>query len=339
MNSAVNPETFALGGPGKLNGCCCACFGAPPEPINPQSIVAQGGKFVTLPDSRILEYFVYGSTNADATVLVQIAGSFGTGRIFLEGDIEEMCKKLNIKGIAITVPGFGFSTVNVGGRIIDFAEDVDQVLKAENVDNFIVEGTSYGSAFAMALAWLFGKQGRVNGMHLHVPYLPLDISQGQEPHLGKAEALETSTAELQNFSSCHNFCLASFACWFAGMCGPCCAPAIPDYPAGGKFAWNDMQRSAIHSVYGGVFNTTADRVLTNWGFDVREIQLKGPNQVLISYATDDTDSPPDHGKWLAEYFQASVNADGGLQHLTYLGRFFKGELLKQFYDMTVGQPS
>ena len=154
----VNPDTFAMGGPGKSNGCCCACFGAPPGLIDPKNILAQGGKFVILPDSRILEYFVYGSTNADATVLVQIAGSMGTGRIFLEGEIQDTCKELNIKGISITVPGFGFSTVNVGRRIVDFAQDVDHVLIAENVDNFIVEGTSYGTPHAMALAWFFGSR-------------------------------------------------------------------------------------------------------------------------------------------------------------------------------------
>jgi hypothetical protein len=108
MSSQVGTENSALGGPGKSNGCCCACFGAIPGPIDPQKITTDGGKYVILPDSRVLEYFVYGSTDDDATVLVQISGSFGTGRIFLEGDIQKTCRDLNIKGISITVPGHGY---------------------------------------------------------------------------------------------------------------------------------------------------------------------------------------------------------------------------------------
>ena len=172
-------------------------------------------------------------------------------------------------------------------------------------------------------------------MHLHVPYIPLELSQEQEPKLSKGVAMEVSTRDLQNCSSCHNFCSVSIGCFCAKFLGSCCVPTIPDYPKAGVFAWNDMKRSAVHSVYGGVFNMTVDRALANWGFDIREISLKGPHQVLVSYAVDDEDAPPDHGRWLGEYFDATVNADGGLKHTTYLGRLFKGDLLRQFYDLTV----
>jgi hypothetical protein len=91
MSSKISEDkVVALGGPGKSNGCCCACFGARPDPIDPEKILADGGKYITLPDNRILEYFVYGSTHPDATVLVQIAGSFGTGQIFLK-EIYKTC--------------------------------------------------------------------------------------------------------------------------------------------------------------------------------------------------------------------------------------------------------
>ena len=109
---------------------------------------------------------------------------------------------------------------------------------------------------------------------------------------------------------------------------------MPDYPAAGALAFKDMIRSAVHSSYGTVFNTTEDQVLHNWGFDITEIPLKGPNQVLVSYALDDEDAPPDHGKWLGEHFQATVNAENkGLKHTTYLGQLFKGELITQFHQL------
>ena len=75
--------------------------------------------------------------------------------------------------------------------------------------------------------------------------------------------------------------------------------------------------------------------MQNWGFDIRDIPLKGPNKVLVSYALDDEDVPPEHGKWLGEYFNATVNAEErGLKHTTYFGKLFKGELVKQFYELT-----
>ena len=99
----------ALGGPGISNGCCLDCCGAPPGPINTAMIEQDGGKWVTLPDGRILEYFVYGSDSADAPVLVEISGSGGTAKYFTVGPRIDKMKELNVKGIGITVPGHGFS--------------------------------------------------------------------------------------------------------------------------------------------------------------------------------------------------------------------------------------
>merc|ERR1712196_183327 len=115
--------------------------------------------------------------------------------------------------------------------------------------------------------------------------------------------------------------MATCACSCVSCCSCLCTPKIPDYPKAGKYIIDDTKRSVIVTVYGTIFNMLKDHVLINWFFNVEDIPLKGPNQVLISYATDDKDCPPAHGKWLGEFFKATVNADGGSGHTTYLPRF------------------
>ena len=48
-----------------------------PQPIDTSLIEKDGGKFVVLPDGRILEYVVYGSNSADSKTVLQIPG-FGS---------------------------------------------------------------------------------------------------------------------------------------------------------------------------------------------------------------------------------------------------------------------
>ena len=61
------------------NGCPCLCFGKAPGAIKVKRITRDGGKFIQKDDGRIVEYFVYGSEDPDASVMLQINGSMGTG--------------------------------------------------------------------------------------------------------------------------------------------------------------------------------------------------------------------------------------------------------------------
>ena len=318
-----------LHGPGKSNGCCMDCCGALPAPIDPKAIVADGGKFVTLPDGRILEYFVYGSEEKDARVLIQLAGTGGTGKYFTQGDIPSTCLKLNIKGISITYPGHAYSSVNVGRRVIDFVDDVDEVLKVENVDKFMIEGSSYGTPHAMAIAWYYSQRNRILAMHLHVPYLNNEVAREVTPDTLVAKSpVGGTTAGLQE--SCCAFCCTGFMyCCCIGVCGSCMM-SDQDYPGSGKLALDDVRRSAVHSYYGIAFNNLDEHCSENWGFDLREIKLEGPSQVIVSYAGDDEACPPEHGKWLGTFFKAQVNTKKvGVGHLTFATSLLRGEFIDQ----------
>lgn len=321
----------ALHGPGKSNGCCLDCCGAPPKEVDTALIEKDGGKWHKLSDGRVLEYFVYGSTNDDAKLLVQISGSAGTAQTFVTGGfIESKMKELNIRGIGVTVPGHAYSTVNVGRKIYEFGKDLEEVLKAEGVlgKKFWVEGTSYGTSHAMAIAHYFKECA---GMHLQLPYLShrVRLEEKIESKV-TGSALKLTYKDLQSCTSCHWFCLASCLCN--------CLPSgdFPEFPDEAKYQYQDTLRSVRHSVYGVVFNATEDHVF-DWGFDPREIQLKGESKVLISYAEDDQESPPEHGMWLVSYFEASANPGKGKGHDSFSVAMRKGEQVQLFHDLCISK--
>lgn len=322
----------ALHGPGKSNGCCLDCCGAPPKAIDPVMIEKDGGKWLRLSDGRILEYFIYGSTNEDAKVLMQISGTAGTARTFTLGGIDAKMKELNIRGIGVTVPGHAYSTVNVGRKISEFGKDVEEVLKAEGLTakKFWVEGTSYGTSHAMAIAHYM--KDSVAGMHLQLPFLPHKV-KNEEKIESKitGTALNSTYKGLQSFTSCHWFCLTSCMCC-------CLSPSgdFPEFPDEAKYQYQDIKRSAKHSVYGLVFNASEDHVF-DWGFDPREITLKGESQVLVSYAEDDQESPPEQGMWIVKHFSASANPGRGKGHDSFSIAMRKGEQVQLFHDLCISR--
>jgi pimeloyl-ACP methyl ester carboxylesterase len=336
----IVPEEVVHAEPPPGCGCCIAGFGKFPKPIDTLRIEKDGGKFVRLTDGRIIEYFVYGSTKPDAKTLVQFTGTAGTARFFCSSvKYTTKLKELNIRGIGITVPGHGYSSTKVGRLIYDINEDIKPIFEAENVDTFIVEGTSYGSSHALALAHYFGKAGKVEAMHLHVPYVSKAVAVAEGlSNDGTSSTLQVSTANLQTCSSCHYFCCAS--CAF--KCMNWCLSSTyddPDLPESGALQAEDLKRCAAHSSYGIIMNAASDHAAEGWGFDPREVKewVSGANKVLVSYAKDDNDAPPEHGEFLGRYFEATVNAeDIGRKHDTYMARFLKGELLEQLVGLMQG---
>lgn len=68
----------------------------PDPPTDTAAIIAEGGKFVTLRDGRILEYFTTGPENADTNVLV-VHGAIQTGKFYANlrsGQPQHQCWQL-----------------------------------------------------------------------------------------------------------------------------------------------------------------------------------------------------------------------------------------------------
>ena len=50
-----------------------------PGPVNVEHILRDGGRFIQHEDGRVAEYWIYGSEEPTAPVVLQINGSLGTG--------------------------------------------------------------------------------------------------------------------------------------------------------------------------------------------------------------------------------------------------------------------
>ena len=159
-----------------FNSAIAACMGMalylalrPPPPVNTADIIAEGGKFVKLPDGRVLEYFTAGDPKG--TPFVYFLGYGNTGRRILAA--HELLEERGIRGIAITVPGFGRSSLAPNRRMTDWPRDVDHVLVKENVLEFYVGGFSFGGQHAAAVAQAMPR--RVLGLLMIAPVAPVDI--------------------------------------------------------------------------------------------------------------------------------------------------------------------
>ena len=283
------------------------------------------GRHVTTADGRIVEYLVYGSPRPDAHVIVQMHGSATTGGWPCQMNAS-LCEELNLKGIAPSVPCHGYSDLHIGRRIADFPMDLEAILHAEGVGAFMVEGASFGTAHAMAIAWHFGPD-RCVAMGLNVPYLSDQICK--EFNLeSKADPLPRPDA--RTWYQAWNFLVADLM-YDAPFLSP---PArFMTFLSEGTHTkkerpWvfeaigeDQKTRLVARGSQGQGWEQFSFDVTVLWGFDPREIRTKN---VAVWYAKDDTAVPPSHGEWLAGYFSSkegvrtSVRSeDAGFGHFTY----------------------
>lgn len=284
------------------------------------------GRHIMTADGRIVEYLVYGSKRPDAKAIVQMHGSSTTGGSLCKINAS-LCEELNLKGIAPSVPCHGYSDLHIGRKIIDFPLDLDEILKKEGIGEFMVEGSSFGTAHAMAIAWNFGPD-RCVAMGLNVPYLPDKICKEFDLE-SKADALPKNDARM--WYQAWNFLVADLM-YNAPLISP---PArfLPFLPEGKKvkkerpwifelIAKDQKERLVVRGSQGQGWEQLSFEVTVLWGFDPREIQTRN---VAIWYAKDDSAVPPSHGEWLADHFSSKAGVktnirseEVGLGHFTYM---------------------
>ena len=284
------------------------------------------GRYVTMPDGRVVEYLVYGSKDPAAKVIVQIHPA-GASAGFPCRMNATLFRDLNLKGIAPSMPGYGYSDIQIGRRIKDFPKDVEAVLEAESIEQFMVEGMSLGTAHAMAVAWAFGP-GRCVGLGLNGPYLSEAICrefglQHDADNLPKADA--------RHWYQAWNFYVADLM-FVAPLISPPARLLHRLVPEGKQVRaerpWvfeefaEDQKRVVARGTQGQGWDQFSYGMNALWEFDPREIEVK---HVAVWYALDDSQCPPSHGEWLARIFAAKpgiktdIRAENlGFGHFTYM---------------------
>lgn len=107
-----------------------------------------------LKDGRTLGYGDYGATSeADSKVVLHCNGSGGS-RLEWPGN-ETMLQSLGIRFLSVDRPGHGLSDPHPNSSMLDFTQDMSELLDHLDVGSFYVEGWSAGGSYALAMAHEF----------------------------------------------------------------------------------------------------------------------------------------------------------------------------------------
>lgn len=296
--------------------------------INQASVKRDNALFATDQHGRKIEYFLYGSRDPSAPVIINMHGSSLDGT-FEKALNEKACQALGIRGIAISLPGVGNTDMKIGRKVADWpAEDLQAVLDAEKIGNFMITGHSQGTPHAMAAAIHFGD--RVTGMGLNAPLLPNDLTE--ELNIAGALANESlkTTEELDKIWNAY---------WFFGLYlyVDLFAPQLPTQTLVGmgpnvaedtalvRMIDYTFSRSMIRGSAGNTWESSVD-VAYEWGIDPRDITTKN---IVIWHASDDTACPPEIGRWLRDHFESKgihvnfKNEDIGYNHMTFCSEYYR----------------
>lgn len=103
-----------------------------------------------LPDGRKLGYAVYGSAIQDAPTIIFIHGS-GDNRLS-GGFFHKAAEELDVRIISVDRPGWGLSSTRIGGKVLDFAQDVKYLTEELQLRHYGLIGASGGGPFTLACA-------------------------------------------------------------------------------------------------------------------------------------------------------------------------------------------
>ncbi len=268
-------------------------------------------------DGRQVAYCCYGSEKSSVPVVINMHGS-GLEANFERTTYHNICSTLDCRGIAISLPGCGFTDEKPGRQVKDWpAEDLEAVLNAENIDNFHITGHSQGTAHAMAAAHYFSQ--RCIGLGLNAPLLPTQLCQD----LGLNKAIGTgSTPSSQRLNKVYMGWYFSLF-WLAFQLLPSWIVTIPilkglpeikkDQHLLKRFT-DSVHQSTIRGCSGAAWESAQDTCF-DWGFNIKAIEH---NNVVIWHADDDNTIPSEQGAWLANQFGAQLKHHAeGFGHLTY----------------------
>eukprot|EP00931_Biecheleriopsis_adriatica_P117230 TRINITY_DN92768_c0_g1_i1.p1 TRINITY_DN92768_c0_g1~~TRINITY_DN92768_c0_g1_i1.p1 ORF type:complete len:397 (-),score=54.22 TRINITY_DN92768_c0_g1_i1:55-1245(-) len=283
-----------------LLGLYIRCKGA--APLDRSACLAEGAKLVQTGTGRWVEYFVWGSERPDAMWTVVIHGSASSAKLNKCLYSQEVLERLNVRAIAPSLPGHGYSDPEPNRRMAHWpADDLTAILKAENVNTFMVQGWSYGTAHAMATASYFPAD-KCLAMGLNCPYLPRDLCR----ELGLTTDADMVFTEAGYDSPSILPLYAVLAILWSPVVSKCgyflsdTKLTKTEEPVFMQKFVADVKRSAIRGVLGQVNEMVNQETNQVWP-DPRGIQTKC---IAVWYAEDDSQCPVAHGRMLAEHFEA-----------------------------------
>jgi pimeloyl-ACP methyl ester carboxylesterase len=213
----------------------------------------------------------------------------------VEFHFDEVLSSTGVRLITYDRPGYGRSDRQRGRRVMDAAADVAAIADALGLDRFAVEGSSSGTAHAMAVAALL--PGRVGRLALVAPMAPYQVLGHDRWSAGQSDGVREYVS----------WCLegeARLAGEVAAEDGHMREGASPDDPkqaetfeqtANGPWGWVDDELAAFQP----------------WGFEVHAIVAP----TAIWHDPDEDVLPRQHAEWLASRLKgATLSTSVALGH-------------------------
>ena len=280
-------------------------------------VSASGQLLATGKNGRQIAYCTYGKQDPAAPVVINMHGS-GLEAGFERDTFEQVCVALECRGIAISLPGCGFTDEKPGRQVKDWPlDDLDAVLNSEGVNQFHITGHSQGTPHAMAAALYF--PARCIGLGLNAPLLPTKLCEeiGAKSTIGTGRT--PTSIKLKRASTGWYFSVFRivFEVLPASLVANAITRAFPKVKADHELVNRvkaSMRRSIVRGTSGATWESAQDTCF-DWGFDVRDVRNEN---AFVWHSDDDNTIPSEQGKWLAQHLSANHrHASEGYGHMTY----------------------
>lgn len=265
--------------------------------------------------------------------MVILGGANCCGRAMKEFYHENLVK-LNLRGISPSLPSTGSSDAQPCRRVVNWPkDDLEPVLTAESVNQFMIFGTSMGTPQAAAAGYHFGPD-RCVAFGLINPQAPMEV-WGETMKSGKTVPQIAGWDNAPKDEGLNHCCKGPLFFSMNSILMPWLMNASAlkkmfrpllkveaEYPA--FLPW--LVRGSKGSVARGWYAYTWALMGSQhgeWGFHPRDVKTKN---IALWYASDDTQQLPLHGEILAEIWQekaqnedinVEVSVKGGLDHFTH----------------------
>lgn len=258
-----------------------------------------------------MSYGEYGSKAADAHPFIFIHGipDCRLDCAMLSAD-QERAERLNIRWIGIDRPGMGFSTMHPGRTVMGWIDDLQHLLDHLQVDQYRVLGVSGGTGYALAAAKLLPRE-KLRSVGVMVGVAPWEAGLS-----GTSVFNKVGINVWKHFPD-------AFGAFHERMIVPLMQQESPaaaedmfrkqrkylrkaDLPA----FESDEDIQGFARIFREAFRQGADGLVEDsktatehWGFDLQDVGYPG---VRLWYGSDDVNTPPQFGKWMAARLPSAI---------------------------------
>jgi len=264
-------------------------------------------KTISLKDGRVLVYAEYGDLKG--TPVLYFHGWPGSRLNGIETD--EAAKHIGVRVISIDRPGFGISDYKKNRSLLDWADDIKEVLNYLNIKNCSVMGVSRGAPYALICTYKIPQY--INKTGIVVGLAPLNIKGNLEGMMLQARL---------SFLIYHKFLISRDIASIINLIAFRYLTKLSNSRILGseedkkllkeKFSNIDMSALSSEPFKQGVKSPAQDlRIFVNdWGFKLNEITSK----VYLWYGAKDKNVPLNMGRYYHSQIKNSelfIDKEGG----------------------------